>query len=93
MKVRSFLTLPFVVLFELLRMLFFPALVVAGAWLFTPATVFLVILAVAGVYTLIVLAVWQLRLRATLRRIGRAPIVITALGGDDDRGARRRGRR
>jgi hypothetical protein len=92
-KVRSFLTLPFVVLAELLRMLFFPALVVVGAWLFTPATVFLVILALAGVYTLAVLAVWRLRLRATLRRIGRAPIVITGMSAEDERGLRRRGRR
>jgi hypothetical protein len=92
-KVRSFLTLPFVVLFELLRMLFFPAVVVAGAWLLTPANVFLVVLAVAGVYTVVALAVWRLRLRATLRRIGRAPIVITGMAAEDIRGSRRRGRR
>ncbi|MFC0436629.1 hypothetical protein [Kutzneria buriramensis] len=91
MKVRSFLAWPFVVLFDLIRMLLIPAAVVTGGWLWAPLNVALVLTGLAGIYTLIVLSIWRLRLRASLRTLGRGTIVIAGPATEDD--YRRRSRR
>lgn len=82
MRVRSLALLPFSLLWSLVKLLFFPALVVFLGYLALPSSWFPFLLAAAAGYVVAVLAVWKVMARGKFASLARGTVTVHPRRGD-----------
>lgn len=76
MRVRSLALLPFSLLWSLVKLLFWPGVIVAFCFYVLPASWFVFVLAAAGGYVVAVLLVWKVMARGKLASLGRGVVTV-----------------
>jgi len=91
MRTRSLLLWPFALVWAVIRLLIWPALVALVCWFVLPPGWFAIVAIVLGLYSLLVLRLWSRVVRGVLSSMTRG--TVTVRGYTPRRRGRGRGRR